>query len=162
MRLLFIFSFLLWSTTLLAQSRPDSLFEASKGSWPFPISSFVHFTSDETNHHPSDEIGHKGIVFFSDGPDSVQAVYSGKVETIFPIDSTQVVIVNYGDYFITYLNLGRVAVKAGDHITQGQYIGRLPRQHKQIKVVITTRGDQEYDPYDWFGWTKVNESKRVE
>jgi hypothetical protein len=161
MRIPFIFLLLLISHPLLSQTAKDSLFNRSKGSWPFPIASFARFTSDETNHNESNEIGHKGIEFFSDGPDSVRAVFRGKVETIFPVDSTQVLIARYGDYFITYLNLGFVAVKTGQQIAQGQYIGRLPSQKKQIKVVITTRNDKEYDPYDWFLWTKEDQSKRM-
>ncbi len=159
MRISFIFLLLLFSHTLLSQNVNDSLFNRSKGSWPFPIASFSRFNSDETNHNESDEIGHKGIEFFSDGPDSVKAVFQGKVETIFPIDSTHVIIVRYGDYFVTYLNLGFVAVKAGQQIFQGQYIGRLPSRNKPIKVVITTKNNKEYDPYDWFLWTKENQSK---
>jgi Peptidase family M23 len=161
MRLLFIFSLLILSKSLLSQSVQDSAFEQSKATWPFPITNFSRFSSEENNTSESNDIGHKGIIFFSDTPDSVKAVFKGRVETTFPVGAGFAIIVNYGDYFITYINLDRPAVKPGDPILQGQWLGHLPQANKQIKLVITTRNNREYDPYDWFNWTKKEELKRI-
>jgi len=161
MRLVFIFSLLILSKSLLSQSVQDSDFVQSKATWPFPIANFTHFSSEESSTSESNDIGHKGIIFFSGIPDSVRAVFKGKVETTFPVGAGFAIIINYGDYFITYVNLDRPAVKPGDPIIQGQYLGLLPQANKQIKLVITTRNNNEYDPYDWFKWTKDKESRRM-
>jgi hypothetical protein len=160
MKLLLICSLLILSKTLLSQTAQDSAFEKSKASWPFPISNFTRFSSEE-NRNGSEEIGHKAIIFYSGTADSVKAVFKGKVETSFPAGNGFVIIVNFGDYFVTYINLDHPAVKPGDLIFQGQYLGRLPESDKQIKLMITTRNNNEYDPYDWFKWTKETESKRI-
>ncbi|HTB25195.1 MAG TPA: M23 family metallopeptidase [Puia sp.] len=156
----FIFSLLILSKSLFSQDTKDLAFEHSKSTWPFPISNFTGFTSEETNNNESNEIGHKGIIFFSGTADSVKAVFEGKVEITFPIGDGFAIIVNYGDYFITYINLDSPTVKPGDLVHQGQWMGNLPPGNKQIKLVITSRNNNEYDPYDWFKWTKEEESKR--
>jgi murein DD-endopeptidase MepM/ murein hydrolase activator NlpD len=160
MKQAFIFTLLILSKSLFSQNAKDLAFEQSKATWPFPISNFSSFISEESNNNESNDIGHKGIIFFSGATDSVKAVFEGKVEITFPVSSGFAVIVNYGDYFITYINLDSPAVKRGDLVRQGQWIGNLPRGNKQIKLVITTRNNNEYDPYDWFRWTKEEESKR--
>jgi hypothetical protein len=160
MKQVFIFSLLILSKSLFSQNAKDLTFEHSKATWPFPISNITSFVSEESNNNESNDIGHKGIIFFSGKADSVKAVFEGKVEIAFPVGNGFAVIVNYGDYFITYINLDSPAVKPGDLIRQGQWMGNLPSGNKQIKLVITTRNNNEYDPYDWFKWTKEEESKR--
>jgi murein DD-endopeptidase MepM/ murein hydrolase activator NlpD len=161
MRIVLIFSLLIFSKSLLSQNRLDSAFEQSKASWPFPVSNFTRFSSEESNNSESSDIGHKGIIFFSGSADSVKAVFKGKVETTFPVAAGFAIIVNYGDYFITYINVASPVVKPGDPILQGQFLGYLPAGNMQIKLVVTTRNNNEYDPYDWFKWTKDKESKRM-
>ncbi len=160
MRPTFIIYLLILSKSLFSQNTKDAVFEQSKGTWPFPILHFTNYISEENNNSESNEIGHKGIVFFSKTPDSVKAVFEGKVETTFPIGSGFVIIVSYGDYFITYNNLDSSTVKPGDYVHQGQWLGNLPLKNKQIIIVITTRNNNEYDPYDWFKWTKDEQSRQ--
>jgi septal ring factor EnvC (AmiA/AmiB activator) len=161
MRLVFIFSLLIFSNSLLSQAIQDAAFEQSKATWPFPISNFTRFNSEESSTSESNDIGHKGIIFFSGTPDSVKAVFKGRVETTFPVGAGFAVIVNYGDYFITYVNIDHPAVKPGDFILQGRWLGNLPQANKQIKLLLTTRNNNEYDPYDWFKWTKDEASRRM-
>jgi|SRR5580704_16057461 murein DD-endopeptidase MepM/ murein hydrolase activator NlpD len=160
MKMAFIFSLLILSKSLFSQSARDLTFEHSKATLPFPISNFSSFISEESNNSESNDIGHKGIIFFSTNIDSVKAVFKGKVEITFPVGSGYAIIVNYGNYFITYFNLDSATVKPGDPILQGQWLGNLPPGNKQIKLVITTRNNKEYDPNEWFKWTKDEESRR--
>ena len=119
MKQVFIISLLILSKSLFSQNAKDLAFEHSKATWPFPISNFTSFVSEESNNNESNDIGHKGIIFFSGTADSVKAVFEGKVEIAFPVGEGFAIIVNYGDYFITYINLDSPAVKQGDLFGKG-------------------------------------------
>lgn len=62
------------------------------------------------------------ITFKSDDS-SVYAIEAGKVSMIARIDNMKVVIINTGDHFFTYSNLGSTSLKTGDVVKANQLIG---------------------------------------
>jgi murein DD-endopeptidase MepM/ murein hydrolase activator NlpD len=152
MRLFTIFVFLLFSLSGKSQVSENTEFEQSKGKWPTPIANFAKYINDEERNSTSNEIGHKGITFIPNQNDSVKAVFKGRVVLIFPIANSFAVMTNYGDYFITYLNLDSPNVKKGDLIVQGKFLGHLSNSPRQLELVLTNRNDKEFDPYEWINW----------
>ncbi len=57
---------------------------------------------------------------------SAQAVYSGTVTGVYVLNGfSTVIIVNHGDYYTVYGNIGTPVVKKGDKVKQGQSLGHL-------------------------------------
>jgi hypothetical protein len=152
MRLIKISLFLLISFSVKSQTAQNIEFEQSKGKWPPPITNFAKYINDEERNSTSNEVGHKGITIIPNQNDSVKAVFKGKVVLIFPIANSFAVMTNYGDYFITYVNLDSPKVKKGDRIAQGEYLGHLSNSPGQLELILTNRNDKEFDPFEWIKW----------
>ncbi|HLA59821.1 MAG TPA: peptidoglycan DD-metalloendopeptidase family protein [Puia sp.] len=152
MRLFQTFVFIFFLISGKSQVSQNIEFEQSKGKWPFPILHFTKFINEEQRTSTVNDFAHKGIIFIPNQIDSVKAVFKGVVITIFPLGDDFVVMTNYGDYFISYVNLDKPTVKKGDLINQGQFLGILSTSPGQLELMLTNRNNKEFDPYEWFNW----------
>ena len=160
MRLFQTFAFTLLLISGKAQVSQNIEFEQSKGKWPSPISNFSKYINEEERNSTSSEIEHKGITIFPNNNDSVKSVFKGKVVLIFPIANSFAIMTNYGDYFITYVNLDSPNVKKGDQIAQGEFLGLLSASNRQLELMLTNRKDQEFDPFEWIKWPANQNGKK--
>ena len=94
----------------------NAVFLASKGSWEYPL---------------QDKYEIQGLLdgpilnnatFYSNKPKAIHALMPGHLVANIEIDGMHVVIVKFGDYFLTYSNLQKISLKKGDYIEKGQLI----------------------------------------
>jgi murein DD-endopeptidase MepM/ murein hydrolase activator NlpD len=159
MRLFTIFVLLLFTISGKSQNAQNTEFEQSKGKWPPPITHYAKYINDEERNSNSDEIGHKGITIIPNQNDSVRAVFKGKVVLVFPIGNSFTVMTNYGDYFITYVNLDSPNVKKGYQVSEGEFLGLLSNSDRKLELMLTDRRDKEYDPFEWIKWPAAKNGK---
>lgn len=75
---------------------------------------------------PDVEVDNTGIDAEVGSGASALAVYGGRVSSIYRLAGySNVVILNHGDYFTIYCNLGNVNVKKGDMVKAGQALGSV-------------------------------------
>ncbi|MDE7342618.1 MAG: M23 family metallopeptidase, partial [Muribaculaceae bacterium] len=85
---------------------------------------------------------------------SAQAVYAGTVSGVYMIPGfSTVVIVNHGEYYTVYGNLGSAAVKVGDRVKQGQTVGKVTTDpdnpgHSEIHFEVW-KGKEKQNPAAW-------------
>ena len=88
----------------------------------------------------------KGVTIEAEEGDDVQAVADGKVQEVFP--DLDAVMVNHGNYFTTYINLGTITVCKGDEIKAGQVIGSVGADG-QLDFWLSDAKDRMLDPEKW-------------
>ena len=105
-------------------------FAAAKGSLPRPVSGRFDIISRFGRHALADMAD---VIYDNPGIDAVvskgasaQAVYPGTVTGVYVLNGfSTVIIVNHGDYYTVYGNIGTPVVKKGDKVKQGQSLGHL-------------------------------------
>jgi hypothetical protein len=65
---------------------------------------------------------------------------------------------NYGDYFITYAYLDSPAVKKGDQVIEGEFLGFLSSSTRQLELILTDKRDKEFDPFEWIKWPNAKQA----
>jgi murein DD-endopeptidase MepM/ murein hydrolase activator NlpD len=156
MRLIQTFAFALLLNSGKSQVSQNTEFKQSKGKWPPPISNFSKFINFKERVSASYfEIPHKGLSIVPGQNDSVKSVFKGKVISVFRFSNVFAVMINYGDYFITYAYLDNPVVKKGDQVKEGEFLGLLSSPYRQLELMLTDRRDKEFDPYEWIKWPTV-------
>lgn len=105
-------------------------FANQKGSLPRPVSGQFSVVNKFGRHSlpdlPDVMFDNPGIDAVVSAGSSAQAVYDGTVSGVYVVSGfSTVVIINHGDYFTVYGNIGNPAVKKGDKVKQGQALGKL-------------------------------------
>jgi septal ring factor EnvC (AmiA/AmiB activator) len=116
------------AASLTPESRAlSSAFATNKGKLPWPLERGVITQGFGTYQHP--EL--RDVTLVSNGIDissvsgaQARAVFKGVVSAVLSIPGQeQAVLVNHGEYFTVYANLGKVLVKKGDQIDTRQPVG---------------------------------------
>ena len=116
------------ATSLTPEARAlSSAFATNKGKLPWPLERGVITQGFGTYQHP--EL--RDVTLVSNGIDissvsgaQARAVFKGVVSAVLSIPGQeQAVLVNHGEYFTVYANLGKVLVKKGDQIDTRQPVG---------------------------------------
>ena len=79
-------------------------------------------------------------------------VFDGVVSNIVFIEDMQVIIIQHGEYFSTYSNLGSVSVKTGQNVKTGQVIGKAAANldgNGSIDLYINDAKGNNIDPEKW-------------
>lgn len=141
-----------------AQMDSTNLFAKSKGLWEYPlkqISEIVTF-EDKGHNYFADPI--KSILIYCNKSVEVKGIHEGRIVSISKVDSIEIVIVKFGDYFLTYAGLTRLCVDKGDYIDSNQKIGYLAKDYDDrflLEVYLNTVSN-ELDPSFWFKEHIVN------
>lgn len=110
-----------------AESRLSASFRDNRGKLPWPVEQgvvTVRFGANKRPDLPKVEIKNNGIDIKTTGGATVYCVFEGRVAETFIIPGMQhAVIVQHGNYFTTYSNLGSVSVQKGQEIGTRSPIG---------------------------------------
>lgn len=128
-------------------------FKKNRGILPWPVDKGITILHFGTNKLASGTIiNMTGITVATDIGSNVKAIFDGVVSNIVFIEDMQVVIMQHGEYFSTYSNLGSVAVKSGQNIKTGQVIGKVAANLDgtgAIDLYINDAKGNEIDPEKW-------------
>lgn len=128
-------------------------FKKNKGLLPWPVDKGIPILHFGNNHLPSGTImNFTGVTVSTDIGSNVKAVFDGVVSNVVFIEEMEVVIIQHGEYFSTYSNLGSVSVKAGQKVKTGQVIGKAAANldgNGSIDLYINDAKGNNIDPEKW-------------
>lgn len=139
-------------------SAASSSFAAAKGSLPRPVSGSFSIYSKFGTHGlpgmPDVKYDNPGIDATVSSGASAQAVFPGTVTGIYVLPGySTVVIVNHGEYYTVYGNIGNPTVKKGDKVQTGQALGRLVADEEEGgRTTIhfeVWKGREKLNPESW-------------
>jgi len=104
----------------------NAIFLKSKGRWEYPVEYITGVDYYDKRKHIADSgPNNYDVTFFSDSPRVVHSVFDGRVILVNPYDDVFMVVVKYGDYFLSYTNLLNPLVKKGDTVKANQPIASM-------------------------------------
>ncbi|MFM6924111.1 MAG: murein hydrolase activator EnvC family protein [Ferruginibacter sp.] len=128
-------------------------FKKNKGILPWPVDKgipILHFGNNQLQSGTI--INVTGTTIATDIGSNVKAIFDGVVSSVVFIEDMQVIIVQHGEYFSTYSNLGSVAVKTGQNVKTGQVIGKAAANLDgtgAIDLYINDAKGNNIDPEKW-------------
>jgi murein hydrolase activator len=128
-------------------------FKINKGILPWPVDKGITILHYGRNVLQSGTvIDVTGITVATDIGSNVKAIFDGLVTSVVFIEDMQVVILQHGEYFSTYSNLGSVSVKTGQNVKTGQIIGKAAANLDgtgAIDLYINDAKGNNIDPEKW-------------
>ena len=128
-------------------------FKKNRGMLPWPVDKGVPILHFGSNILPSGStIVVTGLTVATDIGSNVKSDFDGEVTKIVFIEDMQVVIIQHGEYFSTYSNLGSVSVKTGQNVKTGQVIGKAAANldgNGAIDLYINDEKGNNIDPERW-------------
>ena len=128
-------------------------FKKNKGLLPWPVDKGIPILHYGRNQLPSGTIMNvTGLTVATDIGSNVKCVFDGVVSSVVFIEDMEVVIIQHGEYFSTYSNLGSVSVKAGQNVKTGQVIGKAAANldgNGSIDLYINDAKGNDIDPEKW-------------
>ncbi|MBK8786506.1 MAG: peptidoglycan DD-metalloendopeptidase family protein [Chitinophagaceae bacterium] len=128
-------------------------FKKNRGLLPWPVDKGIPILHYGRNRLPSGrDIDVTGVTISTDIGSNVKSVFDGVVSSIVFIEDMQVIIIQHGEYFSTYSNLGSVSVKTGQNVKTGQVIGKAAANldgNGSIDMYINDAKGNDIDPEKW-------------
>jgi septal ring factor EnvC (AmiA/AmiB activator) len=128
-------------------------FKKNRGILPWPVDkglTILHFGRNQLQSGSWIDV--TGITVATDIGSNVKAIFDGVISSIVFIEDMQVVIMQHGEYFSTYSNLGSVSVKTGQNVKTGQVIGKAAANLDgtgAIDLYINDAKGNNIDPEKW-------------
>ncbi len=128
-------------------------FKKNRGFLPWPVDkgiTILHYGRNQLQSGTIIDV--TGITVATDIGSNVKSVFDGVVSNIVFIEDMQVVIIQHGEYFSTYSNLGSVSVKTGQNVKTGQIIGKAAANLDgtgAIDLYINDAKGNNIDPEKW-------------
>lgn len=128
-------------------------FKKSRGMLPWPVDkgiTILHFGRNQLQSGTIMDV--TGITVATDIGSNVKAIFDGVVSSVVFVEDMEVVIIQHGEYFSTYSNLGSVSVKAGQNVKTGQVIGKASANLDgtgAIDLYINDAKGNNIDPEKW-------------
>lgn len=128
-------------------------FKKNRGLLPWPVDKGIPILHYGRNRLPSGrDIDVTGVTISTDIGSNVKSVFDGVVSSVVFIEDMQVIIIQHGEYFSTYSNLGSVSVKTGQNVKTGQVIGKAAANldgNGSIDMYINDAKGNDIDPEKW-------------
>ena len=128
-------------------------FKKNRGLLPWPVDKGIPILHYGRNRLPSGrDIDVTGVTISTDIGSNVKSVFDGVVASVVFIEDMQVIIIQHGEYFSTYSNLGSVSVKTGQNVKTGQVIGKAAANldgNGSIDMYINDAKGNDIDPEKW-------------
>ena len=103
-------------------------FDQNMGRLPYPVRGVVvdRYGTHADPNNRSVLINNNGVNIAAPKGADVKAVYAGEVrQVVFHQFTSNVVIIQHGNYLSVYSNLSSIRVKVGDHVSTNQSLGSL-------------------------------------
>ena len=128
-------------------------FKKNRGLLPWPVDKGIPILHYGNNILPSgSRISVSGITVATEIGSNVKSIFDGVISSVVFIEDMQVIIIQHGEYFSTYSNLGSVSVKTGQNVKTGQVIGKAAANldgNGSIDLYINDAKGNDIDPEKW-------------
>ena len=128
-------------------------FKKNRGLLPWPVDKGIPILHYGRNQLPSGTIMNvTGLTVATEIGSNVKSIFDGVISSVVFIEDMQVIIIQHGEYFSTYSNLGSVSVKSGQNIKTGQVIGKAAANldgNGSIDLYINDAKGNDIDPEKW-------------
>lgn len=131
-------------------------FESNKGKLDWPVEKGLVKLGYGTQPHPINKslvIRSNGVRIATEKGAKVKSVFNGEVTAVIAIkNANTIVMVQHGNYFTAYKNLGRVYVKKGDKVTTKQDLGEVftnPSNGETILSFSIFKESATQNPANW-------------
>ena len=128
-------------------------FKKNRGLLPWPVDKGIPILHYGNNILPSgSRISVSGITVATEIGSNVKSIFDGVISSVVFIEDMQVIIIQHGEYFSTYSNLGSVSVKSGQNVKTGQVIGKAAANldgNGSIDLYINDAKGNDIDPEKW-------------
>jgi septal ring factor EnvC (AmiA/AmiB activator) len=115
-------------------------FKANKGKLPWPVEKgYVSLGYGDQPHpvHRSLIVHNSGVEITTDPGSNARAVFGGEVTAVIVLSPVnKAIVLQHGDFFTVYQNLGKVYVGKGDKVVTGQSLGQIRTNGDTGKTVI--------------------------
>lgn len=128
-------------------------FKKSRGLLPWPVDkgiTILHYGRNQLQSGTVMDV--TGITVATDIGSNVKAIFDGFISSVVFVEDMEVIIIQHGEYFSTYSNLGSVSVKAGQNVKTGQVIGKAAANLDgtgAIDLYINDAKGNNIDPEKW-------------
>lgn len=128
-------------------------FKKSRGLLPWPVDkgiTILHFGRNQLQSGTIMDV--TGITVATEIGSNVKAIFDGVISSVVFVEDMEVVIIQHGEYFSTYSNLGSVSVKSGQNVKTGQVIGKAAANLDgtgAIDLYINDAKGANIDPEKW-------------
>lgn len=157
--ILIIFTFI-FTTISFGQRMENEIFKASKGKWEMPIPKYIKLSNNNCKAHSSCATYCSGqndslLVITTDSAYGVKALHKGEVIMVYEIDSLKfIVLVKFGNYYVSYNPLQNLSVRKGDKISAGKVIGTLANDlddNFNLEIGLSFK-EKELCAKNWINW----------
>lgn len=131
-------------------------FEANKGNLPWPVERGIivgRFGRQPHPANPSIKINNPHIEIGTQAGSEARAAFDGVVIRVIRVPGSPfTVIIQHGNYYTHYGNLGEVYVKEGEQVTARQNLGKIytdPVDNQTVLQFGLWQNDQLEDPSPW-------------
>jgi septal ring factor EnvC (AmiA/AmiB activator) len=130
-------------------------FKANRGRLSWPVEKGYVSSGFGKHAHPyipDVEVNNHGIDITTEANAAVRAVFGGEVSMVKTLRSDQImVIVQHGNYFTIYSNLGSVSVSPGDKVSPNQRIGTVAEDYdgRSILKFMVCQNNTYLNPAQW-------------
>jgi hypothetical protein len=157
---LILFTILIASNSF-GQKVVNKMFEATKGKWEEPVPRIFKLSDNYKRHeyYPTTCSGMNDsiLVITTDSAYVVKALHAGEVILVTEIDSLKfIVLVKFGDYYVSYNPLQKLFVNKGDKINAGKVIGMLAKDlddNFNLEIGLSFK-EKELCAKNWINWKK--------
>ena len=154
-KLILIIFIKLFATLSFGQKAENKMFEANKGKWEKPIKNYKEiFDNEEMKHYTAYQFD-SILRIITDSAYLIKALQAGIVILATEIDSLKfVVLVKYGDYYVSYNSLQNLFVKKGDKINAGKVMGMLAKDlddNFNLEIRLSFK-EKELCAKNWINW----------
>jgi hypothetical protein len=156
-----IFTFL-FTNFSFGQKSENEIFEASKGKWEMPIKIFYKMFDNEEMKRRTAYQFDSTLRILTDSAYDVKAVHKGEIILVHKDDSLrQLVLVKFGNYYVSYYPLQNLSVNKGNYIGSGQIIGSLSKDlddNFNLEIHLSKKYD-ELCAKNWINWKTKPKNK---
>jgi hypothetical protein len=157
---LILFTILIASNSF-GQRKENKVFEGSKGKWEIPLPKYSNLSDNYTKRYfcstTCNGMLDSTLIITTDSAYDVKALHKGKVILVSEIDNNSfIVMVKFGDYYLTYTSIGEVFVKKDEEVIEGQKIGRVVKNLDAIYEldIYLSKKDKDLCAKNWIDWNQ--------
>ncbi len=151
------------------QIKENQIFESSKGNWEVPIKNYKKVSRNTCKRNLGCEsnccidndsllcsrFNINLLIINTDSAYLVKALHAGEVVLATEIDSLKfIVLIKFGNYFISYYPIQKLTVKKGEKINSGKEIGTLAKDlddNFNLEISLYFK-ERELCAKDWINW----------